>query len=78
MYLGDIYTISGNLAGLPGMTIPVGKDKEGLPIGMQLIGNAFDEKTLIRAAYTYECATGKQYEKMADIRAAMETGKEVG
>ena len=78
MYLGDIYTISVNLAGLPGMTIPVGKDKEGLPIGMQLIGNAFDEKTLIRAAYTYECATGKQYEKMADIRAAMETGKEVG
>lgn len=78
MYLGDIYTISVNLAGLPGMTIPVGKGKEGLPIGMQLIGNAFDEKTLIRAAYTYECATGKQYEKMADIRAAMETGKEVG
>ena len=41
MYLGDIYTISVNLAGLPGMTIPVGRDKEGLPIGMQLIGNCF-------------------------------------
>lgn len=67
MYLGDIYTISVNLAGLPGMTVPVGKDKNGLPIGMQLIGNAFEEKTLIRAAYTYECATGKQYETMADI-----------
>lgn len=65
MYLGDIYTISVNLAGLPGMTVPVGKDKNGLPIGMQLIGNAFEEKTLIRAAYTYECATGKQYETMA-------------
>ena len=64
-YLGDIYTISVNLAGLPGMTVPVGKDKNGLPIGMQLIGNAFEEKTLIRAAYTYECATGKQYETMA-------------
>lgn len=76
MYLGDIYTISVNLAGLPGMTIPVGRDKEGLPIGMQLIGNAFDEKNLIRAAYTYECATGKQYEKMADIKAVPETGKE--
>ena len=76
MYLGDMYTISVNLAGLPGMTIPVGRDKEGLPIGMQLIGNAFDEKNLIRAAYTYECATGKQYEKMADIKAVPETGKE--
>ena len=70
MYLGDIYTISVNLAGLPGMTVPVGKDENGLPIGMQLIGNAFEEKTLIRAAYTYECATGKQYETMADISKA--------
>lgn len=67
MYLGDIYTISVNLAGIPGMSVPVGKDRKGLPIGMQLIGNAFAEKTLIRAAYTYECATGKQYEKMADL-----------
>ncbi len=67
MYLGDIYTISVNLAGIPGMSVPVGKDSKGLPIGMQLIGNAFAEKTLIRAAYTYECATGKQYEKMADL-----------
>ena len=71
MYLGDIYTISVNLAGLPGMTVPVGKDKYGLPIGMQLIGNAFEEKTLIRAAYTYECVTGKQYETMADISKAV-------
>ena len=45
MYLGDIYTISVNLAGLPGMSVPVGKDSKGLPIGMQLIGNAFAEKT---------------------------------
>mgnify|MGYP000355715013 CR=1 FL=1 len=59
MYLGDIYTISVNLAGLPGMSVPVGKDSKGLPVGMQLIGNVFDEKTLIRAAYTYECATKK-------------------
>ena len=76
MYLGDIYTISVNLAGLPGMTVPVGKDKNGLPIGMQLIGNAFEEKTLIRAAYTYECATGKQYETMADISKAVDTAAE--
>lgn len=65
MYLGDIYTISVNLAGLPGMSVPVGTDSKGLPIGMQLIGNVFDEKTLIRAAYTYECATKKEHEKPA-------------
>ena len=60
MYLGDIYTISVNLAGLPGISVPVGMDQKGLPVGMQLIGNAFAEKTLIRAAYTYECAAGKE------------------
>ena len=67
MYLGDIYTISVNLAGLPGMSVPVGKDSKGLPIGMQLIGNVFEEKTLIRAAYTYECATKKAYETPANV-----------
>ena len=67
MYLGDIYTISVNLAGLPGMSAPVGKDSKGLPVGMQLIGNVFDEKTLIRAAYTYECATKKVHEVPAQI-----------
>ena len=54
MYLGDIYTISINLAGLPGISVPCGTDSKGLPIGMQLIGDCFKEKTLIRAAYTYE------------------------
>lgn len=67
MYLGDIYTIAVNLAGLPGMSVPVGKDSKGLPIGMQLIGNSFQEKILIRAAYTYECATEKQHEVPAVI-----------
>lgn len=67
MYLGDIYTISVNLAGLPGMSVPVGKDSRGLPIGMQLIGNVFQEKKLLRAAYTYECATGKRFEQAAQI-----------
>ena len=67
MYLGDIYTISVNLAGLPGMSVPVGKDSKGLPIGMQLIGNVFEEKTLIRAAYTYECATKKMHETPANV-----------
>ena len=74
MYLGDIYTISVNLAGLPGMSVPVGKDSKGLPIGMQLIGDGFQEKKLIRAAYAYECATKKQYETPADLSAV--TGKE--
>lgn len=54
MYLGDIYTISINLAGLPGISVPCGKDDKGLPIGLQLIGDSFQEKKLIRAAYTYE------------------------
>ncbi|MGN1166980.1 MAG: Asp-tRNA(Asn)/Glu-tRNA(Gln) amidotransferase subunit GatA [Lachnospiraceae bacterium] len=54
MYLSDIYTISVNLAGLPGISIPVGKDSKGLPVGMQLIGNCFEEEKIIRAAYTFE------------------------
>lgn len=54
MYLSDIYTISVNLAGLPGISIPVGKDYKGLPVGMQLIGDCFQEKKIIQAAYTFE------------------------
>ncbi|MDR1801918.1 MAG: Asp-tRNA(Asn)/Glu-tRNA(Gln) amidotransferase subunit GatA [Lachnospiraceae bacterium] len=54
MYLSDIYTVSVNLAGLPGITIPVGKDGKGLPVGMQLIGDCYNEKTILRAAYNYE------------------------
>ena len=54
MYLSDIYTISVNLAGLPGISIPVGKDSKGLPVGMQLIGDCFQEKKIIQAAYTFE------------------------
>ena len=54
MYLGDIYTVSANLAGLPGISIPVGTDSKGLPVGMQIIGNCFEENKIIRAAYTFE------------------------
>lgn len=54
MYLSDVYTVSVNLAGLPAISLPCGKDKRGLPIGLQLIGNVFEEKKLIRAAYTLE------------------------
>ena len=59
MYLGDIYTISLNLAGLPGLSVPCGKDSDGLPIGVQFIGDCFKEKNLIRAGFTYEQARGK-------------------
>lgn len=58
MYLGDIYTISVNLAGLPGICLPCGVDSKGLPIGLQLIGDCFKEHNLIRAAYSYEQARG--------------------
>ena len=58
MYLGDIYTIAVNLAGLPGISLPCGKDEKGLPIGLQLIGDCFREKKLIRVAYSYEQSRG--------------------
>ncbi|WP_418489331.1 Asp-tRNA(Asn)/Glu-tRNA(Gln) amidotransferase subunit GatA [Frisingicoccus sp.] len=54
MYLGDIYTISVNLAGLPGLSMPCGIDSKGLPIGVQMIGDCFKEKNIIRAAYAFE------------------------
>ncbi len=54
MYLGDIYTVSVNLAGLPGITIPAGVSKDGLPVGMQLIGDCYKENNILRAAYTFE------------------------
>jgi aspartyl-tRNA(Asn)/glutamyl-tRNA(Gln) amidotransferase subunit A len=60
MYLGDIYTISVNLAGLPGISVPCGVDAKGLPIGLQLIGDCFQEKKLIQAAYTYEQSRGER------------------
>ena len=56
MYLGDIYTISVNLAGLPGISVPCGFDRKGLPIGLQIIGDCFMEKKILRAAYTFEKA----------------------
>ena len=55
MYLGDIYTVSVNLAGLPGISLPCGYDKDGMPVGLQLLGQTFDEKSIIRAAYAFEC-----------------------
>ena len=58
MYLGDIYTVAVNLCGLPGISVPCGKDHTGLPIGVQMIGDCFMEKKILRAAHAYEQARG--------------------
>lgn len=57
MYLSDIYTISANLAGLPAVSVPSGFTAQGLPIGLQLIGRAFDEQTILRVAHAYQSRT---------------------
>ena len=84
MYLGDIYTISVNLAGLPGLSVPCGKDSGGLPIGLQLIGDCFQEKNIIRAGYAFErsrsyemppCAVPETAESVA-VQSVMAAGKE--
>jgi aspartyl-tRNA(Asn)/glutamyl-tRNA(Gln) amidotransferase subunit A len=54
MYLEDIYTLSTNLAGLPAMSVPCGFSKDGMPIGMQLIGNYFSEARLLQIAHQYQ------------------------
>lgn len=58
MYLGDIYTVPVNIAGLPALSLPCGRDAEGLPIGMQLIGRAFGEAELYQVAYAFEQEKG--------------------
>jgi aspartyl-tRNA(Asn)/glutamyl-tRNA(Gln) amidotransferase subunit A len=65
MYLSDIFTISVNLAGLPAIALPCGFSKEGLPIGLQLIGRAFEEETILRAAHAYEQSTQWHRQKPA-------------
>jgi aspartyl-tRNA(Asn)/glutamyl-tRNA(Gln) amidotransferase subunit A len=57
MYLMDIFTISANLAGIPGMSVPCGFSKEGHPIGLQLMGKHFNEEMLFKVAYNFEQAT---------------------
>ena len=57
MYLSDIFTLSANLAGIPGMSVPCGFSKEGLPIGLQLLGKHFDEGRLLKVAFNFEQAT---------------------
>ena len=58
MYLGDIYTVAVNLCGLPGITVPCGQDKAGMPIGVQMIGDCFGEHKIFRAAAAYEAERG--------------------
>ncbi|MCI5075836.1 Asp-tRNA(Asn)/Glu-tRNA(Gln) amidotransferase subunit GatA [Oricola sp.] len=59
MYLNDIFTVTVNMAGLPGIAVPAGLDHQGLPLGLQLIGKPFDEDTLFRAGYAIEQAAGR-------------------
>ena len=54
MYLADICTVSVNIAGLPGISIPCGVNSENMPIGMQLIGNKFEEEKILNVAYAFE------------------------
>jgi aspartyl-tRNA(Asn)/glutamyl-tRNA(Gln) amidotransferase subunit A len=65
MYLSDILTIAVNLSGLPGVSVPCGFDRQGLPIGLQLIGKPFNEETLLQAAYAYEQTTDWRTRKPA-------------
>ena len=59
MYLNDVFTVTVNMAGLPGIAVPAGLDKRGLPLGLQLIGRPFDEETLFRAGAVIEQAAGR-------------------
>jgi aspartyl-tRNA(Asn)/glutamyl-tRNA(Gln) amidotransferase subunit A len=54
MYLADIYTVTANIAGIPGISVPCGETKEKLPIGLQILGKHFDESTVLRVANAYE------------------------
>jgi aspartyl-tRNA(Asn)/glutamyl-tRNA(Gln) amidotransferase subunit A len=58
MYLSDVFTITANLAGIPGISLPCGKDKRGLPIGIQFLGRPFDELKMLQLSYAYEQAGG--------------------
>jgi aspartyl-tRNA(Asn)/glutamyl-tRNA(Gln) amidotransferase subunit A len=65
MYLGDVFTIPASLAGLPGISVPGGLDSQGLPLGLQIIGKAWDEETMFKVAYTLEQAV--QFKDIPDL-----------
>jgi len=56
MYLNDVFTVTVNLAGLPGLSVPAGLSSDGLPLGLQVIGRAFDEETVLRVGQVIEQA----------------------
>ena len=58
MYLADIYTVTGSLAGVPGISVPAGKTPEGLPVGLQIFGPAFGEARMLQLAHAFEQAGG--------------------
>ncbi len=58
MYLNDIFTVPASMAGLPGISVPAGLGADGLPLGLQVIGRAFDEETMLRVAHVLEDAAG--------------------
>ena len=62
MYLADIYTVTGSLAGVPGISVPAGKTNDGLPIGMQIFGPAFGEARMMHLAHAFEEAGGASLE----------------
>ena len=67
MYLGDIYTVMINIAGLPSLALPCGFDGSGMPVGMQLIGRPFDEKTILAAGNAYQNITDYHTKKPAGV-----------
>jgi aspartyl-tRNA(Asn)/glutamyl-tRNA(Gln) amidotransferase subunit A len=68
MYLNDVFTVPANLAGLPGISVPAGLDASGLPLGLQVLGRAFDEETVFRVAAALEAAAG--FDALPQLRAA--------
>ncbi len=58
MYLNDVFTVTANLAGLPGASVPAGYDKQGLPLGLQLLAKPFDEETMFKGMFALEQAAG--------------------
>jgi aspartyl-tRNA(Asn)/glutamyl-tRNA(Gln) amidotransferase subunit A len=68
MYLNDVFTVPANLAGLPGISVPAGLDASGLPLGLQVLGRAFDEETVFRVAAAIEAAAG--FDALPQVRAA--------
>src|SRR3546814_15408789 len=76
MYLNDVFTVPASLAGLPGISIPAGLSSEGLPLGLQLLGKAFDEETVFRVAGVLEEAAA--FEATPAFRAARSEERRVG